>query len=759
MLSSWRGPALQAVGATCLLLLGILTPRAAALYAEGPGDWPMLGHDAAHTGFNSSEIFLKPPLRLKWSAGPYCSSGFAPVVGEGLEYVGAGSRQTVLAFNALTGAQVWTHPTSGRIESGLAVGNGKVYAGDRSGWLYALDSQTGVERWRYQASTGSLGIENSSPTLKDGAVFVGAPGHTYGINAETGAVIWSSYIMGSFRTSPAVDGSTVYIGENTLGILAFDAATGALKWRVDIDGYPTSPTVVGGTVYVGVLFGKLYALDAQTGTVLWSFQAQSPGTGIGSDPAVANGLIYTTDASAARVYAIDAQTGALRWIHYAGTRDFILYRSTLVVANGVVYVDAQSELLALDATTGSLLWSYGSANGWGRPAVANSALYICGTYDRIYAFETMPAPVSVAVPAQRFPSPSFSVTWTVPITWTGTSAAAYDVQYRDGAAGTWTDLTTSATVTNTTFTAGQNGHTYYFRARSRATDGSLGDWSDPVSPLVDRMSASLTYLPALTRLYSYPYSDTFSSPQSGWPANEDSISKVGYLDGEYQVLVKQSNYSVGATPGIVGSDFSMEVDARPAATGLVDYGLMFALNRDWTSYYYFAVRSDGNYSLAKKAGSSWSNIAGPASSAAINQGQVSNHLKVVKNGQEVRLYVNGRLLTTANDDTIGSGRAGLRASALGARADVRFDNFSITMPGEAISAITGEAETRGASVQAVREASPMASREGIGLQLGSDVMRLLLGSATLRLLEWDFRLFREGVAVGGLKPPVMVDSR
>ncbi len=55
--------------------------------------------------------------------------------------------------------------------------------------------------------------------------------------------------------------------------------------------------------------------------------------------------------------------------------------------------------------------------------------------------------------------------------------ASYDVQYRDGAAGTWTGLIISATETYTRF-VGTDGHTYYFRARARDQAGNQSTYTD-----------------------------------------------------------------------------------------------------------------------------------------------------------------------------------------------------------------------------------------------------------------------------------------
>jgi len=63
--------------------------------------------------------------------------------------------------------------------------------------------------------------------------------------------------------------------------------------------------------------------------------------------------------------------------------------------------------------------------------------------------------------------------------------ASYDVQYRDGAAGAWTDFVISTTQTYTRF-LGLDDHTYYFRARARDYAGNLGAYStEEVSHTVD----------------------------------------------------------------------------------------------------------------------------------------------------------------------------------------------------------------------------------------------------------------------------------
>ncbi len=67
------------------------------------------------------------------------------------------------------------------------------------------------------------------------------------------------------------------------------------------------------------------------------------------------------------------------------------------------------------------------------------------------------------------------------VNWSGednlSGVAAYDVQYRDGTGGTWTDLAIGTTNISTHF-VGVDGHTYYFRVRARDLAGNQGTYAD-----------------------------------------------------------------------------------------------------------------------------------------------------------------------------------------------------------------------------------------------------------------------------------------
>jgi hypothetical protein len=90
-----------------------------------------------------------------------------------------------------------------------------------------------------------------------------------------------------------------------------------------------------------------------------------------------------------------------------------------------------------------------------------------------YWIDATPPTVDLAVPQCR--AGDFTVSWTG--TETGSGIASYDVQYREGEGGTWTDWRMATTDVEANFTPGSTGLTYYFRARARDVAGNVGDYT------------------------------------------------------------------------------------------------------------------------------------------------------------------------------------------------------------------------------------------------------------------------------------------
>ena len=343
----------------------------------------MYGFDVGHSRFNPDEHILSPTnisrLVVYWTATANNSISSSPTVANGVVYVGSDDYK-LYAFNAQTGATLWTAPTGGKVFSSPAIAtNGVVYVGSEDGKLYAFNVQTGAMLW---ASTTGYSIV-SSPAVANGMVYIGSRDYKlYAFDAATGATLWIASTGGDLLASPAVAKGVVYIGSRDSKLYAFDAATGTTLWMASTgQGIDASPAVANGIVYNGSRDGNMYAFNATTGALLWT---TSTNFIINSSAAVANRTVYVGSRDG-NMYAFNATTGATLWTAPTSFRGI---ETSPMVANGVVYVGSDDgKLYAFNAMKGALLWSFPVGTFYSCPAVANGVVYIGSLVEhKLYAF-------------------------------------------------------------------------------------------------------------------------------------------------------------------------------------------------------------------------------------------------------------------------------------------------------------------------------------------------------------------------------------
>ena len=158
--------------------------------------------------------------------------------------------------------------------------------------------------------------------------------------------------------------------------------------------YSLAPVVFASRVVAdGVLYfpggdasGTVYAFNPRTGAVLWQSTIVSDEQII-STPAIADGILYVGVLNDYTLYALDAGTGTVLWSYVTGG----YVGSSPVVANGVVYFESWNDdhnVYALNARTGAVLWTYTmtAAGILGTsPAVANGVVYVGSDY--LYALD------------------------------------------------------------------------------------------------------------------------------------------------------------------------------------------------------------------------------------------------------------------------------------------------------------------------------------------------------------------------------------
>jgi outer membrane protein assembly factor BamB len=117
---------------------------------------------------------------------------------------------------------------------------------------------------------------------------------------------------------------------------------------------------------------------------LWSYATNK----VFSSPAVANGVVYVSSLNG-DVYALNASTGSPLWTYATGSYSTSVY-SSHAVANGVVYggTDLFNHVYALNASTGAVLWIYATDNWvFSSPAVTNGVVYVGSMSGSVYALK------------------------------------------------------------------------------------------------------------------------------------------------------------------------------------------------------------------------------------------------------------------------------------------------------------------------------------------------------------------------------------
>jgi outer membrane protein assembly factor BamB len=226
-----------------------------------------------------------------------------PMVANGVIYVGANFRSNIAAYNATTGALLWSTPLNAGVAffRAPALANGVVYVG--ADVLYAFNASTGALLW---TSTGS---GDSAPTIANGIVYEGAEDGTIfaysaaGCGSATCSPLWQASAGTVHAWSLAVANGLLYVGTDDGNLDAFPAAgcgsaTCSPTWTGHVsaqyEGITSSLSVANGVVYFGSSYGTLYAFKAagcgsSTCNPLWTY---ATGGLIDSTPVVINGAIY-----------------------------------------------------------------------------------------------------------------------------------------------------------------------------------------------------------------------------------------------------------------------------------------------------------------------------------------------------------------------------------------------------------------------------------------------------------------------------------
>lgn len=316
------------------------------------------------------------PPGIVWQV-PAQGSGSVPLILDSLLIVGSYDG-SVIAFDRQTGKVRWKREL---LKGGLAwyewLGAAKQAAGFAivpMYWVWAIEPRTGVPRWFFAGPDGAAGWNSEVAVSGDTVFTASASGWVSAVDAQTGLALWN-VDLGERPFDPTVAGDLVIYG--TRGFLgdregpfsgghaiALRRRDGSEAWRFPLPdlGTLTGGATNGGTawrdrVIIADRVGRIYALRLEDGKVIWS-QSSNGAYGYSDRPATVEGVVILprTDNM---VEGRDARTGILRWT--------IETPSLLVqpVAIGRYAYIIEGPIVVTD-TSGKIVWKFGGLDYLGR---------------------------------------------------------------------------------------------------------------------------------------------------------------------------------------------------------------------------------------------------------------------------------------------------------------------------------------------------------------------------------------------------------
>jgi outer membrane protein assembly factor BamB len=388
-----------ALASTVVLVLGGFSGGGARAATDAPSDWPQfLGPNrngsapALAPAASPATPWPKSGPRTVWQV--KVGAGFAgPVVTEG----------KVILFQRIGGEEV----------------------------VQCLQSADGKEVWRaayptrYRDDFGFDDGPRGTPSIAGGRVFTyGAEGHLGCWTLTNGARVWSVETTAKFRQrkgffgmacSPLVEGDRVIVnvgGPDGAGVVAFDAATGQVRWKATDDeasyASPVAATVAGRRQILVLTREALVGLGAADGAVgfRFPFRPAMDASVSAATPLVIGDSVFLSASYGVGGVLLQLGTGAptKRW----SAEDALAnHYATSVHHDGFLYgFDGRQEqgcdLRCVDAKTGKVQWSE-SGLGAGTVTLAGDRLLVLTEKGELLRIAASPARYQVLDRAQVLP--------------------------------------------------------------------------------------------------------------------------------------------------------------------------------------------------------------------------------------------------------------------------------------------------------------------------------------------------------------------
>lgn len=249
----------------------------------------------------------------------------------------------------------------------------------------------------WSVSIGEGGDERdpltAPPVVAESRVYtLDAAAHVSAFSLSDGKKIWDLKVMppgeegsGSLGGGVAYADGRLFVTAGYKSLVALEAATGKLLWRVDTPSPGrAAPTVVDGRVYVVTMDNRLMVYGASDGTLIWNYNGVSETTNmLGSAGAAADSSLVVLPLSSGDLFGLNASDGKVLWqdnlsaVRRAGAMSSIAdIRGLPVIDRGLIFaVSYSGRLVALDQFSGQRVWQREVGSGQ-TPWAAGNGVYV-----------------------------------------------------------------------------------------------------------------------------------------------------------------------------------------------------------------------------------------------------------------------------------------------------------------------------------------------------------------------------------------------
>ena len=310
---------------------------------------PTLSPGAVAPGPTVIELATAAPAGHRWWGPTLVAGGLAVVA------------TTIIVFATLMDSDValktrdpaWTFRSAGEVLS-IADEASTVLFGDDRGFVYALEGESGRERWRF----ATRDFVRGAPQLVGDSIYFGSDdGHLYALDALSGRERWRLPAGASIRTRAAADAEgNVLFGASDGTLSAVATVSGERRWSTRVDGTPIGDLLLqGDTVVLRVDPASLLGLDQRDGRKRWQHRLD-PGA---SEPVRLDAAHIVIAGFNGGVAVIRTRDGSLLWHQPVAGR----MQRPIADASGVVLVSTVGEVTSFASSDGRLQWRRNIAVG------------------------------------------------------------------------------------------------------------------------------------------------------------------------------------------------------------------------------------------------------------------------------------------------------------------------------------------------------------------------------------------------------------